>query len=269
MPTSPCPNSVQVQRDDDGIVTITLNRPAARNALDSEMVEFLVSHLHELSGDITVRGLFLRGEGKHFCAGIDLAWMTGSADAGYAAVEESSRLIQSLYRAVYDFPRPTAAIVQGAAVAGGLGLASACDVVIATQDALFGATETKLGLIPGMLLPLLVRRLGVGPARRMGATALLYSAQEMLTVGLVSTIQPDLAALEPEAAKLRAAFLETCPQAVEACKKLVDQTDWNHVDAAFEASLQGVIASRMSSYAAQGLGAIASRTSPPWKPSNP
>lgn len=264
MHTSSPPADLQVERDHDGIVTITLNRPAARNALNSAMVEFLLTYLADLSVDVTVRGLFIRGAGKHFCAGIDLAWMTGAADEGYQAVRESSVQIQALYRAIYEFPRPTAAVVQGAAVAGGLGLASACDVVIATQDARFGATEVKLGLIPGMLLPLLVRRLGTGPARRIGATALLYDAQEMQMMGLVSRIQPDLAALEADVAQLRDAFLETCPQAVDACKQLVDQTDWNNTGAAFEASLRAVIDSRMSPYAAQGLAAVASRTPAPW-----
>lgn len=258
-------DGVSVSVDGDGIVTLVLDRPQARNALDQRMVAVLSAALTELGARPDVRGLVLRGNGRHFCAGIDLAWMQAGTAEGEARIRADSLAIQSLYRALYEFPRPTAAIVQGAAVAGGLGLACACDMVIAQQGAQFGASEVRLGLIPGMLMPLLVRRLGHGPARQVGALGLTYGADEMKAFGLVSRIGEDADAVERLWAPVREAMLATSPDAVADFKRSFDRLDWGVLADVFDQCLEDMVASRLSASAQRGLAAVARRETPDWR----
>lgn len=256
--------TIEVMVDERGVATVLLNRPAARNALDADMVGQMTSRLAELAARADVRGLVLHGAGKHFCAGMDLGWMAAGIGQPAARLRQESLAIQSLYRAVHEFPRPTAAVVQGAAVAGGLGLACACDIVLATEDAVFAASEVRIGLIPGMLLPLLVRRLGAGAARTVGALGMTYGAAEMRSMGLVARMAPSLAELEPLWREIREAMLATSPDAVADFKRTFDRIDWGRAEGVYATCLDAMVASRLSEPAQAGLGAVLRREPPPW-----
>ncbi len=256
--------SIKVDVRPDGIVMLTLDRPDARNALDKAMVVTLTQQLADLAQRHDVRGLILRGSGKHFCAGIDLAWMQEGLAATREDIRADSVLIQSLYRAVYEFPRPTAAVIQGAAMAGGLGLACACDYVLAQKESIFSASETRIGMIPGMLLPLLVRRLGHGMARQIGALGLVYDAQTMQSAGLVSAIAESEDDLATKLSALQQAMLATSPEAVATFKSVFDRIDWGAIGPVFSECLDAMVDSRLSPAAREGLTAIAQRRPPAW-----
>ena len=257
-------SGIRIAQDEQGIATLTLDRAAARNALDKTMVEHLLSALADLAANEQTRGLVLRGQGRHFCAGIDLEWMLGGLSQPIEAMEHDSRLIQSVYRAIYEFPLPTVAVIQGAAIAGGLGLACACDAVVAHKDAIFSAPEVRIGLVPGMLMPLLTLRLGAGHARQIGALGLTYDAPQMQTMGLVTRIAGDDEELAAACKEMTAAMLAASPQAIRLFKETMNHAELPGREEFFSASLQAVVESRLSQAGRSGVAAASQRQAPPW-----
>lgn len=176
---------------DRGLATVTLNRPKLHNAFDDGMIAELTAVLRVLGADPAVRCVLLRGAGKSFCAGADLTWMRRMA--GYSREENLSdaKALAELMGVLDGLPRPTVALVHGAAYGGGVGLVACCDIAVATSGTRFCLSEVKLGLIPAVISPYVVAAMGARSARRYFLTAEVFDAAEARRIGLVHVTAPD------------------------------------------------------------------------------
>jgi methylglutaconyl-CoA hydratase len=174
--------------DSSGTATITLNRPAVRNALDGPTVESLIESLHELEEQPSIRSIVLTSAGKDFCAGADLNWMRGANDK---MTEEGAKIgskLAELMWALHTHPKPTIAMVRGAAFGGGAGLVACCDIALAVENARFCFSEVRLGLIPAVISPYVMRAIGERMSRRYFLTGERFDAEEAYRIGLVHEI---------------------------------------------------------------------------------
>jgi methylglutaconyl-CoA hydratase len=212
---------LSIEVDARGVATVTLNRPEVHNAFNDALIARLNDAFSRLGGDPNVRVIVLGGAGRSFCAGADLNWM--KAMLGYSEAEniaDSSRLADMLY-VIHTCPKPTIARVHGAALAGGVGLIAACDIVVAARCAAFAITEVRLGLLPANIACYLVPTIGPRALRRYGMTADRFDAEEAKRIGLVD----DIVALEDlggAVEKIVGSILAAGPNAVGECKKLID-----------------------------------------------
>jgi methylglutaconyl-CoA hydratase len=174
----------------DGVLGLTLNRPDKRNAIDSAMVDALLEQLERADLDPDVRVVALYGAGPDFCAGADLAELLASADKAPAENEKDARRLGEVFVRMRRIPKPVVAIVKGRALAGGCGLASACDLVLAHERATFGYPEVRRGFVPAMVMAMLYRAVGEKVAFDLVATGRMLSATEAQAVGLVSRVVP-------------------------------------------------------------------------------
>jgi methylglutaconyl-CoA hydratase len=173
---------------DSGVLTLTLNRPEKRNALDSLMIDALHEQLDRAEVDAEVRVLVIRGEGKDFCAGADLAELLESAGKSADENAANAQRLGDVFIAMRRLPKSVVAVVHGRALAGGCGLATACDVVLAHSAASFGYPEVKRGFVPAMVIAMLRRAVGEKVAYDLVGTGHILSAPEALQVGLVSRV---------------------------------------------------------------------------------
>lgn len=174
------------------IARITLNRPEKRNALSGEILRELRATFEQLRGNANVRVVILQGAGKAFCAGADLGYL--QEISGYSILEnlEDSRLLQETFHSIYTFPKPVIARVHGAAIAGGCGLATICDFIVAARTASkFGYSEVKIGFIPAVVAVYLVQKIGDTRARRLLLSAETISADEAERIGLITHVVDD------------------------------------------------------------------------------
>lgn len=207
-----------------GILTVTLNRPDKRNALSSEMIERLHQTLEQADLDAAVRVVLIRGAGKDFCAGLDLDELLASADRSPEENERSALRLGRLFERIRDLPKPVVAVVRGRALAGGAGLASACDLVVASKSAQLGYPEIQRGFVPAMVMTLLRRLVGEKLALDLVLTGRVLTAEEALAAGLVSRVVPDRD-LERAATGVAAGLAASSASALTLTKKLFHQLD--------------------------------------------
>jgi methylglutaconyl-CoA hydratase len=174
----------------DGIGRITLARPEKKNALDEEAARELSAALHRFASDGDVRVVLLAAEGKDFCAGADLAALERALDADADAQLRDAKALGNVFEAMRRLPQPVVAAVRGRALAGGAGLATACDIIVAGDDARFGYPEVGVGFVPAMVMTMLRRALGEKHAFDLVATGRVIDAHEALALGLVSRVSP-------------------------------------------------------------------------------
>ena len=245
-------SALRVTRDDD-LLQITLARPETRNAFDAA----LISELAEAFVDVgTVRAVALAGEGPSFCAGADVEWMRASVDLDFEANVADATALTRMLEAINSCPAPVIALVHGHALGGGAGLVACADVAIAHDATVFGFTEVRLGLIPAVISPFALAKIGPGPARRYFLTGERFDAETALRIGLVHEITADLqAALARVLSELRSAG----PRATRAAKRLV-------LDRPEAPETARRIAERRTSEEGQeGLHAFLDRRPPAWK----
>ncbi|NIM51542.1 MAG: hypothetical protein GTN62_12080 [Gemmatimonadales bacterium] len=185
----------------DGVFRLTLNRPDKRNAIDTPMVDALLQQLQQADLDRNVRVVAIRGAGKDFCAGADLAELLASVDQSAAENEAGARHLGEVFIRLRRLPKPVVALVHGRALAGGCGLATACDLIFAHADATFGYPEVRRGFVPAMVMAMLRRAVGEKVAFDLVGTGHLLSADEAQRVGLASRVFP-AATFEQETAEL-------------------------------------------------------------------
>jgi methylglutaconyl-CoA hydratase len=209
---------------DAGVLTLTLDRPDKRNALSAALIEALHIALDRADLDPGVRVVALRGEGKDFCAGADLDELLASADMSPAENEASARRLGDLFVRLRRLARPTVAVVRGRALAGGAGLATACDVVLMAEGAQIGYPEIQRGFVPAMVMTLLRRAAGEKVALDLVLTGRLLGAAEARTLGLVSRVIAD-GDLDREAGALLSRLAAASPSALALTKQLFYQLD--------------------------------------------
>jgi methylglutaconyl-CoA hydratase len=209
---------------DGGVLTLTLDRPEKRNALNSVLIESLHAALERADLDADVRVVLVRGSGQDFCAGADLDELLASAEHLPAENEASALRLGSLFSRVRRLPKPVVAVVQGRALAGGAGLVTACDLTVAGAGAQLGYPEIQRGFVPAMVMTLLRRLTGEKAALDLVLTGRLLPAEEARALGLLSRVVAD-ADLEREGATLARRLAETSPSALALTKQLFYQLD--------------------------------------------
>lgn len=209
---------------ENGIFGITLNRPAKRNALSSEMIELLHQALERADLDSGARVVLIRGAGKDFCAGADLDELLASADRSEEENTASALRLGTLFEQLRKLPKPVIALVQGRALAGGAGLATACDLLIASKGAQLGYPEIQRGFVPAMVTTLLRRLVGEKVALDLILTGRVLAANEALAAGLVSRVVPN-AELEREGTDLAAGLAASSASALALTKRFFYELD--------------------------------------------
>ncbi|MEX2151026.1 MAG: enoyl-CoA hydratase-related protein [Steroidobacteraceae bacterium] len=257
---------LRTEHDPRGIATLTLDRPAQRNALSAELVRQLTDALAALATDPAVRIVLLKGAGEGFCAGADIGEMRAAGAASQETNEADSRRFATLLARLEAQPQPTVAVVHGAAYGGAIGLIAACDIVIAGESARFALSEVRLGLIPAMISPYVIRALGTRQARRWMLTGEAMDAATALRIGLVHETVAD-AALREAVATMTSALLAGGPFAQTEIKQLLRHVTGRgeSADAAMLADTARWIARiRAGDEGREGLTAFLERRKPRW-----
>jgi methylglutaconyl-CoA hydratase len=257
--------TVLVSRDGHGVTTVTLNRPALHNAFDDALIQRLIETFEALGADSECRAVVLAGAGKSFSAGGDLNWMRRMAGYGYAEnvadAGELGRLMSTLDR----LPKPTVARVHGSVFAGGLGLVACCDVAVAEQHTVFCVSETRLGLVPAVISPYLIRAMGARIARRYFLTAERFSAAEAHRIGLVHEIAP-AAQLEATVEAIVAALLDGGSHAQARSKRLISEVADRPIEQpVIDLTARAIAEARASDEALEGLAAFFEKRKPKWR----
>jgi methylglutaconyl-CoA hydratase len=246
-----------------GVLLLTLNRPESRNALGPELVAALTGALRSLAGDASVRAVVLTGAGPAFCAGADLKYLDGLRTASLPENAGDSRRLKALYQALATFPKPIVGAVNGPALAGGCGLASACDVLLASPGATFGYPEVRIGFVAAMVLVFLSRQLGERLARELLLTGRTLAAEEAREAGLVHrVIEGD--ALMDEAAAFAGRLAEGAPASLALTKELLWHTSGLPAGCALSLAETANVFARTTPDMREGLSAFFAKRRPSW-----
>jgi methylglutaconyl-CoA hydratase len=246
------------------VATIWMNRPAVFNAFDEQLIDELTMACHELDADPGVRIVVLGGRGKHFSAGADLNWMKRAATFTHEQNIEDARRFAGMLRTLAGMGKPTIARVQGAALGGGTGLTAACDMAVASSDAVFSTSEVKFGIIPSAISPYVLRAIGPRHAMRYFQSAERITAQRALAIGLVGEVV-ELDALDACIGQLADALLQGGPQAQIAAKDLIAAVNGRPIDAAIsEETAQRIARQRATEEARDGIAAFLDKRPPGW-----
>jgi methylglutaconyl-CoA hydratase len=235
-----------------GVARITLQRPEKRNALNLELIAALRQALARAAGQVDVRVVLFTGAGKDFCAGLDLKALDEAGGTGVVAQLASARLFGDLIMDIRKHPRPVIAAVHGRALAGGAGIATASDLVVASESASFGYPEVKIGFVPAVVAVLLRRSLGEKRAFELLASGENISARDAHALGLVNRVFLD-AEFEQGAAAYAADFASKSASALGLLKNLLYQTDGLSIEKAIEAAVQTNALARMTEDAQRGF----------------
>ena len=215
----------------DSIGTITMNRAEKRNALSSELVTSLHEAFLRMSTDESVRVIVLAGAGSAFCAGADLAYLQRISQNSPLENLADSTALKNMFQSIVDCPKPVIAMVHGAAIAGGCGLATVCDIVIAGREkALFGYSEVRIGFIPAIVLVYLVRKIGDTQSRRLILTAENIGAEEALRLGLITKVVDD-GSLEEETLAMARSIAKNSGSAMAMSKMMLGAVQGMSLDA--------------------------------------
>ncbi len=238
--------------DHDCIRVLTLNRPEKRNALNDELIAALKAALRDTDGDNAVRAIVIRGAGKDFCSGADLSSIQKIASATYEENLADARSLAELFLLIRQVRIPVIAAVHGRALAGGCGLATACDLVVATKTARFGYPEVKIGFVPAMVAAILRRNLGEKKSFELLSQGFEYTAEEALSLGLVNRVVGD-DELESAVMDFASVYTKVSGSAVSATKRLLYDIDGDDFDAAVEKGVQTNARVRMTDDCQKGI----------------
>lgn len=255
--------TLDVQRDGP-VARVYLNRPEVRNAFNDGVIAELTQTFAALGADATLRCIVLGGHGKAFCAGADLNWMRAMAGYSWEQNRADAQALADMLWTIYACPVPVVGRVHGDCYAGGLGLASVCDVLVAAEGVHFCLSEAKLGLLPATIGPYVVKAMGEQAARRWFLTAERFSAAQAHAMGFVhECVAPE--ALDAKVDELVAALVANGPMAVRACKQLVQDVAGRAIDADLRAETARRIADiRASDEGREGIQSFLGKRPPSW-----
>jgi methylglutaconyl-CoA hydratase len=248
---------------DGAIATITLNRPDKRNAISSAMIEEILGALNAAEGDAAVRVIILTGAGRAFCSGMDLETLQTIAGQTGEQNLADSRQMARLFHRLYSFPKPLITAVNGAAVAGGCGIATFSDITLAVPEAKFGYTEVRIGFIPALVSVLVRRQMGEKRARELLLTGAIIDAAEAFRLGMVTEIVSADNLLQ-RAHEVAAKFLEASPTSLRRTKRLLLQYNDKEVTQEIELAIQENAAIRATEDFREGLASFLEKRQPKW-----
>ncbi len=244
-----------------GILTVSLNRPEVRNAFNEAMISELSSAFGDVGADTRV--VVLKGNGKAFCAGADVNWMRDSIHRSEEDNAHDAAAMEAMFRAIDECPCPVIGAVHGLALGGALGLVAACDIVVADKLARFGFTEVRLGIVPAVISPFAMAKIGARHARRYFLTGELFDASRAQEMGLVHEVVSD-DALDGTVHEIAQAILNNGPQAVAVAKTLVRNVAGMTRDQARAHTIATIAKVRTSPEGQDGLGAFLEKRKPKW-----
>jgi methylglutaconyl-CoA hydratase len=259
-------STVLLDVDRRGVAAVTFNRPHVNNAYNGDLIQELVAALDDLDARSDLRVVVLRGNGKHFQAGADLAWLR---DVAAQSEAENVRISGATARATHRLnmlPVPTLALVQGGCFGGGTGFAAACDIVIAADDAIFSISETRWGLMAGIIIPQLCDAMGVRQVRRYALTGERFDAHEARRIGLVHAVVPR-SELELAGERMVDQLLQNAPDANAQTKAAVlESARGNPSEETLARLVAQHAAKRRSAEAAEGLASFSEKRAARWYP---
>ncbi len=249
----------------DRVAWVWLNRPEARNAMNDEMMAALPKLFRQLEKDDGVRVVVLGGRGSAFCSGADLGRMDKAGRAKAGSNRAQALRSAKFFHELYVFPKPTIARIHGPAFAGGMGLVCACDVVVASEEAVFCLPETRIGLVPAMISPYVTRAMGANAARRYLVSGERFGAREAHRLGMVHELVA-AAELDASVARIAQAFAECAPGALAEAKKLLRKVIDAPITPGLIAHTAAVLAERRASdEAREGIAAFREKRKPAWQ----
>ena len=250
--------------DDRGVAAVTLNRPQVNNAYDGDLIDGLTATFARLAGEPGLRVVVLRGAGKHFQAGADLSFLDHLRTVTAEQNREFSRRTVAAIRGLQLFPRPVVALVQGGCFGGGVGIAAACDIAVAAEDAVFALSEVRWGITPAPIIPLLVERIGARAAGRLALTGERFDAATARRIGLVHEVCP-AAELESIGARFVDDLLRAGPEAVAITKRLIAEAVETPFTVEFhDRIVEEAALRRRTAEAAEGLASFREKRPPHW-----
>jgi len=249
------------------VARVTLNRPEVRNAFNAELIAALHDTFARLAGEgpDALRAVILAGEGRTFSAGADIAWQRAALTLSMDENEQDARRLQEMLAAIDTCPAPVVARVHGAALGGGMGLCCVADVVLATADTRFGFTETKLGILPAVISPFVLPRIGEGQARALFTTGERFGADRARAIGLVHEVLPDEGSLDARVDAVIAELLGSGPGAVRTAKRLIREARAMEAEAFAAHSVEVAARQRVSAEGQEGLAAFLEKRAPHWR----
>ncbi|GBD43674.1 Enoyl-CoA-hydratase [bacterium HR40] len=246
------------------VARLVMDRPAVHNAFDERLVAALTEALERLAVEDAVRCVVITGAGRSFSAGADLDWMRRTAAYGFAENIEDARRLARMLAVLDQLPKPTVAMVNGAAIGGGTGIVAACDVAIAARRAVFAFSEVRLGLVPAVISPYVVRAIGARAARRYFLTGERFSAEEARRIGLVHEVVDD-DALANRTCELVNALLAGGPEALAEAKALVGTVAGREGSLVAETTARILAERRASREGQEGVLAFLEKRRPGWR----
>jgi methylglutaconyl-CoA hydratase len=251
-------------RRDGPVEHLTINRPEVRNAFNEEMIAELSDWALSRHADFSLRAAVLRGAGPVFSAGGDLAWMAKTVDYAREENLRDAEALSQMYSRLDTLPFPLVGCVQGAALGGGSGLAAVCDIVVAATDAVFGFTEVRLGIVPAVISPFVVAKIGRSAARQLFLTGARFSADRAREIGLVhAVVGPE--ALEDEVRRVVDGVLACGPEAVAAAKALIRRVASGPSAEAAGLAAETLADARVSPEGQEGLRAFLQKRRAAWR----
>lgn len=255
-------NAIEVRRE-NGVDYVTLNRPEVRNAIDDQLIDELTRWADAAAHDRTLRMAVLGGTGRSFCAGADLAWRSRTVDFDYEENIRDAWTLARLFAKLDTLPVPLVGRVHGAALAGGVGLVAVCDIVVATEDAVFGFTDVKFGLVPAVISPYVVAKIGPSASRHLFLTGERFSASRAHTLGLVHVIAPP-DGLDAAVARVAQELKTAGPRAMAATKVLIASVIDRPPASVTQLTVETIADLRISTEAKEGIRAFLEKRTPAW-----
>jgi len=247
---------------DAGAATITLNRPEKRNALSFQLLDELMAALDEIERSEALV-VIVTGAGKAFCAGMDLEELKSLTAKSHAENVQDSQRMAKIFRRLYEFPKPTIAAVNGAAIAGGTGLATMCDFTLAVPEAKFGYTEVRIGFVPAIVSSILVWQVGHKIARDLLLTGRIFEVEEAHRFGLVNeVVEPGR--LISRAHELASQLMENSPSSVRLTKKLINGFITDVLDRQIEQAILENATIRQTADFREGISSFLEKRKPRW-----
>lgn len=255
--------TIQLKRQND-VLTVVLNLPASHNAINRRMLDELTNTFAELTEEQSIRVVIITGNGRSFCAGADLSMMKESAEATYEENKQNALAIFDLMQVVNNCPKPVVARVNGAAFGGGVGLVACCDIAIAVESARFGFSEVRLGLVPSVISPFVLNKVGSTHARELFLSGERFDARHAKEIGLIHhVVAPD--ELDLTVAEKVRRLLDAAPAAQRSAKELLRRFDSVQVSDYGDFTSDLIARLRASEEGQEGMTAFLEKRHPKWR----
>jgi methylglutaconyl-CoA hydratase len=242
---------------------LTLNRPEVRNAFNERVIADLIEWAAGAASDTELRAVVVAGAGRVFSAGADAEWMARMAGYSHQENVDDAARAAAMFRAINALPCAVIGRIHGAALGGGSGLAAVCDIVVSTDTAVFGFTETKLGILPAMISPFVLPKIGMSAARELFLTGMRFDAARAREIGLVHAVVPE-AQLDETVQRYVDEILSAAPTAVAAAKRLLPHVWGQRPEDVATLTAEAIAAQRVSEQGQEGLRAFLEKRKPGW-----